>query len=212
MDFGAMNSCHDVLVNLEIGGMQDSVRAALISGLSPMEILQDLEAGMQEVGARFQRGEYFFSELIMAGETMKEAFKILKPLLESSQTKAKAKIVMGTIQGDLHDIGKDIVSTMLVSAGFEVHDLGIDVPPESFSAKVKETGANIVGVSALLSVTVPTVSKVAEAIKLGGMRERVKIIAGGAAMRPEYAANLGIDAAVNDAIEGVKIIKKWATS
>ena len=167
---------------------------------------------MQEVGARFQRGEYFFSELIMAGETMKEALKILKPLLESSQTKAKGKIVIGTIQGDLHDIGKDIVSTMLVSAGFEVHDLGIDVPPESFSAKVKETGANIVGVSALLSVTVPTVSKVAEAIKLGGMRDRVKIIAGGAAMRPEYAANLGIDAAVNDAIEGVKIIKEWATS
>jgi len=174
-----MSSCRDALVNLEIDKMQNTVRVALDSGLPPPEILKDLEAGMQEVGSKFQRGEYFFSELIMAGETMKEALKILKPLLESSQGKARGKVVIGTIQGDLHDIGKDIVSTLLVSAGFEVYDLGIDVPPNKFAEKVKETDANIVGVSALLSVTVPTVSKVAEAMKLEGLRNRVKIIAGG---------------------------------
>lgn len=205
-----MSSCRDALVNLEIDKMQNTVRVALDSGLPPPEILKDLEAGMQEVGSKFQRGEYFFSELIMAGETMKEALKILKPLLESSQGKARGKVVIGTIQGDLHDIGKDIVSTLLVSAGFEVYDLGIDVPPNKFAEKVKETDANIVGVSALLSVTVPTVSKVAEAMKLEGLRNRVKIIAGGAAMRRDYAEKLGIDAAVNDAIEGVNIIKDWA--
>jgi len=164
---------------------------------------------MQEVGSRFQQCQYFFSELIMAGETMKEALKNLKPLLESSRTKAAGKIVIGTIQGDLHDIGKDIVSTLLFSAGFEVHDLGIDVPPAKFAEKAKETDANIVGVSALLSVTVPTVSEVAEALSQKGLRSKVKIIAGGAAMRPEYATKLGIDAAVNDAVEGVKIIKDW---
>ncbi len=205
-----MSSCRDALVNLEIDKMQNTVRVALDSGLPPPEILKDLEAGMQEVGSKFQRGEYFFSELIMAGETMKEALKILKPLLESSQGKARGKVVIGTIQGDLHDIGKDIVSTLLVSAGFEVYDLGIDVPPNKFAEKVKETDANIVGISALLSVTVPTVSKVAEAMKLEGLRNRVKIIAGGAAMRRDYAEKLGIDAAVNDAIEGVNIIKDWA--
>lgn len=205
-----MSSCRDALVNLEIDKMQNTVRVALDSGLPPPEILKDLEAGMQEVGSKFQRGEYFFSELIMAGETMKEALKILKPLLESSQGKARGKVVIGTIQGDLHDIGKDIVSTLLVSAGFEVYDLGIDVPPNKFAEKVKETDANIAGISALLSVTVPTVSKVAEAMKLEGLRNRVKIIAGGAAMRRDYAEKLGIDAAVNDAIEGVNIIKDWA--
>jgi len=202
-----MSSCKDTLVNLEIDKMQDCVRSALDSGSSPIEILKDLEAGMQEVGLRFQQSQYFFSELIMAGETMKEALKILKPLLKSSQ--AKGKVVIGTIQGDLHDIGKDIVSTLLFSSGFEVHDLGIDVPPEKFAEKVKETGANVVGVSALLSVTVNTVSQVAEVLQREGLRDKVKIIAGGAAMRGEYVKRLGIDAAVNDAVEGVGIIKEW---
>lgn len=204
-----MTSCRDAIVNLELNKIQDTVREALDSGLSPVEILRELQEGMQEVGSRFQQCQYFFSELIMAGETMKEALKNLKPLLESSRTKAVGKIVIGTIQGDLHDIGKDIVSTLLFSAGFEVHDLGIDVPPAKFAEKAKETDANIVGVSALLSVTVPTVSEVAEALSQKGLRSKVKIIAGGAAMRPEYATKLGIDAAVNDAVEGVKIIKDW---
>jgi len=204
-----MSGCRDSLVNLEIDKVQDAVRAALNSGLSPLEVLKELQEGMQEVGSRFQQSQYFFSELIMAGETMKEALKILRPLLESSRTKAAGKVVIGTIQGDLHDIGKDIVSTLLFSAGFEVHDLGIDVAPAKFAEKVKETDANIVGVSALLSVTVPTVSEVAEALAHEGLRSRVRIIAGGAAMRPEYAEKLGIDAAVNDAVEGVKIIKDW---
>lgn len=204
-----MTSCKDAIVNLELDKIQDTVRQALDSGLSPLDILKELQEGMQEVGSRFQQCQYFFSELIMAGETMKEALKILKPLLESSRTKAVGKVVIGTIQGDLHDIGKDIVSTLLFSSGFEVHDLGIDVPPVKFAEKVKEADASIVGVSALLSVTVPTVSEVAEALSQKGLRSKVKIIAGGAAMRPEYAAKLGIDAAVNDAVEGVKIIKDW---
>jgi len=207
-----MSSCRDALVSLAVDKMQDCVRAALDAGESPAEILKDLEAGMDEVGLKFQRCEYFFSELIMAGETMKEALKVLKPLLELNEVKAQGTVVIGTIQGDLHDIGKDIVSTLLFSSGFEVHDLGIDVPPEKFMQRAKETRANIVGVSALLSVTVPTVAKVAEALKNGGFRDKVKIIAGGAAMRPEYAAQLGIDAAVNDAIQGVEIIKAWVKS
>jgi len=207
-----MTSCRDAIVNLELNKIQDTVREALDSGLSPVEILRELQEGMQEVGSRFQQGQYFFSELIMAGETMKEALRNLKPLLESSRAKAVGKIVIGTIQGDLHDIGKDIVSTLLFSAGFEVHDLGIDVPPAKFAEKAKETDANVVGVSALLSVTVPTVSEVAEALSQKGLRSKVKIIAGGAAMRPDYATKLGIDAAVNDAVEGVKIIKDWVDS
>ena len=207
-----MTSCRDAIVNLELNKIQDTVREALDSGLSPVEVLRELQEGMQEVGSRFQQCQYFFSELIMAGETMKEALRNLKPLLESSRAKAVGKIVIGTIQGDLHDIGKDIVSTLLFSAGFEVHDLGIDVPPAKFAEKAKETDANVVGVSALLSVTVPTVSEVAEALSQKGLRSKVKIIAGGAAMRPDYATKLGIDAAVNDAVEGVKIIKDWVDS
>ncbi|MEM2942060.1 MAG: corrinoid protein [Candidatus Bathyarchaeia archaeon] len=204
-----MVDCRDAIVNLEVGKIQDIVQEALGAGRPPMEILKELQEGMQEVGSRFQRGEYFFSELIMAGETMKEALKVLKPLLGSGRADAAGKIVIGTIQGDLHDIGKDIVSTLLFSAGFEVHDLGIDVPPSRFVEEAEEAGASIIGVSALLSVTVPTVSKVAEVLKEKGLRSKVKIIAGGAAMRPEYAEKLGIDAAVNDAVEGVEIIKGW---
>jgi 5-methyltetrahydrofolate--homocysteine methyltransferase len=207
-----MVDCRDAIVNLEVGKIQYIVQEALGAGRSPMEILKELQEGMQEVGLRFQRGEYFFSELIMAGETMKEALKVLKPLLGSSRSDVAGKIVIGTIQGDLHDIGKDIVSTLLFSAGFEVHDLGIDVPPAKFVEEAEKAGASVIGVSALLSVTVPTVSEVAEALTQKGLRSKVKIIAGGAAMRPEYAEKLGIDEAVNDAVEGVEIIKRWVKS
>lgn len=197
------------IVELKIEDIADLVESELEKGSSPNDLLNILGKGMEEVGLKFERGDYFFSELIMAGETMKEALKILKPKLEVSEFGRKGKIILGTIKGDLHDIGKDIVSTLLISAGFEVLDLGIDVPPKVFAEKAKSTNAKIVGVSALLSVTVPTLEEVDKSLKEAGIRDRVKLIAGGAAVREEYANKLGLDAAVNNAVEGVNIIKSW---
>ena len=202
-------SVKKAIVELKINEIVDLVKDELESGCSPTNLLNVLGEGMEEVGLKFEKGEYFFSELIMAGETMKEALKILKPRLEMVEFGKKGKIVLGTIQGDLHDIGKDIFSTLLTSAGFEVIDLGIDVPPKIFAEKAKKFNAKVVGVSALLSVTVPTLAEVNKSLKEQGIRDKVKLIAGGAAVRREYAKRLGLDSAVNSAVEGVNIIKSW---
>lgn len=197
------------LIELDINEIADLIKTELDSGSSPIDVLSALGEGMEEVGMKFEHGVYFFSELILAGETMKEALSFLKPKLEMVKSEESDKIVLGTIQGDLHDIGKDIVSTLLTSAGFEVHDLGIDVPPSVFAEKAKELSAKVVGVSALLSTTVPTLAEVNKSLDKLGIRDKVKLIAGGAAVRKEYAGRLGLDAAVNGAIEGINIIKSW---
>lgn len=181
----------------------------LKKGRDAFDLLTELRQGMEEVGRKFENSEYFLADLIMAGETMKKALEVLKPSLDSAKAQHVGKVVIGTIWGDLHDIGKEIVSTLLISAGFEVSDLGIDVRPDVFAKELRKSGAEVVGVSALLSTSVPNISKVVDAIGKVGMRDRVRVIAGGAALRKHYAAQLGIDAAVNDAVEGVEIVKSW---
>ncbi|MEM2029087.1 MAG: cobalamin-dependent protein, partial [Candidatus Bathyarchaeia archaeon] len=177
--------------------------------LDPMGIIEALRSGMDEVGRRFESGEYFISELVMSGEIMKRALEILKPYLKS-EGESKGKIVLGTIIGDLHDIGKEIIKTLLVSAGFEVHDLGVDVPPEKFVEAAKETGARIIGISALLSTSIVNTAEVIRKLREEGLRDKVKVIVGGAAARPWMVESYGLDAAVNDAVKGLEIIKGWA--
>jgi methylmalonyl-CoA mutase cobalamin-binding domain/chain len=172
-------------------------------------VLKELGKGMDEVGRKFEKSEYFLADLMMAGETMKEGLKVLKPNLKSGKVDYLGKVVIGTIWGDLHDIGKDIVATLLISAGFEVYDLGIDVMPKKFAEEAIKQEAQVVAVSALLSTSISSISKVVEELINFGIRDRIKVIAGGAVLRKEYAAKLNIDAAVNNAIEGVNIIKSW---
>jgi len=139
---------------------------------------------------------------------MKNVLSVLKRHLKA-ETGSEGKIVLGTIIGDLHDIGKEIVKSLLISSSFEVYDLGIDVPPEKFVEKAKETGTKIIGISALLSTSIANTADVVKALKEDGIRDKVKVIVGGAAARPWMVEKYGVDAAVYDAIKGLEIIKKW---
>lgn len=203
------NEIRDRLVNLEAGRVNELVKHALASGAKPFDILGALRKGMEIIGEKFERSEYFVSELIFAAEIMKSALEVLKPHLKAEEGVIRGKVVLGTIIGDLHDIGKEIIRSLLVSAGFEVYDLGIDVPPEEFVKKAKEVGADIIGVSALLSTSAPRTAKVVEELKKVGLRERFKVIIGGAAVRPWMIEKYEVDSAVCDAIEGLNMIKSW---
>lgn len=204
-----LGKLRQALIELEAVKSEELTKEALSSGLEPMKILDALRSGMEEVGRRFESREYFVSELVMAGELMKRTLNLLKPYLKA-EVEGGGKIVLGTIVGDLHDIGKEIVKSLLISAGFEVYDLGIDVPPEKFVEKAEETGARIIGISALLSTSIANTADVVKALKDAGIRDKVKVIVGGAAARPWMVEKYGVDAAVYDAVKGVRIIEKWA--
>jgi 5-methyltetrahydrofolate--homocysteine methyltransferase len=204
-----LNEITNGIVHLEYENVKKLVNSALEKDIKPLDVLEALRKGLEKVGEKFEKQEYFLSELIMAGEIMKDLLNILKPYLLSKTPKAKGKIVLGTILGDLHDIGKDIIKTLLISSGFEVYDLGIDVSPEQFVKKAKEVDADIIGISALLSTTVPTTAEVIKYLEKAKLRKKVKVIIGGAAVRKEHIKKYGVDAAVNDAMEGLNIIKAW---
>lgn len=186
-----------------------SVRKALEDGVDPYKILDSLRRGMESVGQLYERGEYFISELVYAGELMKEAIEILQPYFKVDKAATRTPIVLGSALGDVHDIGKNIVKSLLISSGFNVHDLGVDVAPDRFVEKAREVGAGIIGVSALLSTTTTVASEVVKALKKAGLRDKVRVILGGAAVRGWMIREFGVDAAVNDAIQGIKIIRSW---
>ncbi|NIM45543.1 MAG: hypothetical protein GTN80_07850 [Nitrososphaeria archaeon] len=193
---------------LEIEEIQTLVQRALDSGHTADKILDAIRKGADEVGRFFEEGTYFISDLVMAGQIMKTALEILQPHLKAGG-ESQGKIVLGTIEGDIHDIGKQIVKTFMASAGFEVHDLGVDVPAKKFAEAAKDINADIVAVSVLFSVAALNLESVVEEIRTAGLREKVKVIAGGAAARQEYINRFGVDAAVNDAITGMDKIRSW---
>jgi len=205
----------DCIVNLDLNGAVENTKKALESKINPMDVVsKGIVEGMNIVGEKFENGEYFLSELIVAGEIGKEVLKILDPHLraEKIQLKKLGRVVIGTVRGDLHDIGKNIVVMMLEAAGFEVIDLGADVPPEKFIEAVRQHGPNIVAMSALLTVTMPEMRNVIEELKKAGLRDKVKVIVGGAPVTEEYAKSIGADGYGETAVEGVKICKQWITS
>ena len=196
-------------------GAVENVKKALENKISPIEIVsKSIVEGMSIVGEKFEKGEYFLSELIVAGEIGKEITKLLDPYLKAEETRLEklGRVVIGTVRGDLHDIGKNIVAMMLEAAGFEVIDLGADVPPEKFVEAVKEHDANIVAMSALLTVTMPEMKNVIDELKKAGLRDKVKVIVGGAPVTEEYAKSIGADGYGETAVEGVRICKQWVTS
>ncbi len=197
------------LLEFEIDGIKDSVRKALDEGVRPLELVNILGDAMKEVGDKYESGEFFFSELIMAGETMKEAMEVLKPALTADDVQTKGKVVIGTVKGDLHDIGKDLVVSLLVAAGIDVVDLGVDVTKDKFVEGVKNENAEVVGLSALLSTTITYAKEVVDALKEAGVRDDVKVIVGGAAATDELAKEMGADACAADAVLGVRTIEGW---
>ena len=202
----------ELIIELEVDDIADAVKEALEDdGKDPFEILNALTKGMDEVGRRYEEKEYYLTELVLAGETMKEAFKILQPALAAADTsQEKVKIILGTVKGDNHDIGKNILGSLLLSSGFELYDLGMDVDENAIVDKVKETGASIIALSSLLTMTVEQIKVVDEALKTAGLRDKVKLIVGGAPLNMELAKQLGADDFAEDAVDGVKHIKKLA--
>jgi corrinoid protein of di/trimethylamine methyltransferase len=186
-------------------------RKALQAGIEPMMIIRKgLTEGMDIVGERFQTGEFFLPNLVIAASGMKQAMEILKPELESNQqaTDSLGTVVIGSVAGDIHEIGKSLVATMLSVNGFEVHDLGVDVANKTFVAKVKETGANILGLSALLTTTMTIQRQVINELEEAGVRDKVKVLIGGAPISQEWADTIGADGYAEDAIGAVELAKR----
>jgi methylmalonyl-CoA mutase cobalamin-binding domain/chain len=208
MDFEKLT---ELIIELEVDDIADAVQEALGEDKDPFDILNALTKGMDEVGRRYEEKEYYLTELVLAGETMKEAFTVLQPALAAADTSSdKVKIILATVKGDNHDIGKNILGSLLLSSGFELHDLGMDVDENTIVKKVKETGASIVALSSLLTMTVEQITVVHEALKTAGLRDKVKLIVGGAPLNEELAKKLGADDFADDAVDGVKHIKKLA--
>lgn len=201
----------ELVIELEVDDIADAVKGALDEGKDPFDVLGALTKGMDEVGRRYEAKEYYLTELVLAGETMKEAFAILKPALAASdKSEEKVKIILATVKGDNHDIGKNILGSLLLSSGFELYDLGMDVDEKTIVDKAKETGATIIALSSLLTMTVEHIKVVDEALKAAGIRDKVKLIVGGAPLNEELALKLGADDFAEDAVDGVKHIKKLA--
>jgi methylmalonyl-CoA mutase cobalamin-binding domain/chain len=208
MDFEKLT---ELIIELEVDDIADAVKEALDEKKAPFDVLNALTKGMDEVGRRYEAKEYYLTELVLAGETMKEAFKVLQPALAAvDKSKSKVKIILATVKGDNHDIGKNILGSLLLSSGFELIDLGMDVDEKTIVKKVKETGAKIIALSSLLTMTVEQIKVIHEALKAAGLRNKVKLIVGGAPLNMELAKKLGADDFAEDAVDGVKHIKQLA--
>jgi len=194
----------DSLISGDIEQTEALTEAALEAGVAAKEILdKGLIPGLDEVGRRFQEGEYFFPELLVSGEAMKKALARLKPALVKAGGATMGKYAIGTVKGDIHDIGKNIVIMMLEGNGWEVTDLGIDVPTETFVKVVREGDFHILGMSALLTTTIPHLAETIEALKAEGLRDKIKVMVGGVSVTPAYAQQIGADAYGKDAVDAV---------
>lgn len=202
----------ELIIELEIDDIADAIKEALdVDKIDPMVILGALTKGMDEVGRRYEAMDYYLTELVLAGETMKMAFEVLKPALAASDANPdRVKVIIATVKGDNHDIGKNLLGTLLLSTGFEVIDLGMDVEAKVIVDKVKETGAQIVGLSSLLTMTVDQIRIVHEGLVAAGVRDKVKLIVGGAPLNMELAKRFGADDFAEDTVNGIRHIKELA--
>ncbi len=186
------------------------VKEKLAAGEDPLKILETCRKGVEIVGKRFENKEYFLPDLIMASELMKEISEIIKPEIEKAgEVKRLGKVVIGTVKGDIHDIGKDVVTFMLDINGFDVYDIGEDVAPQEFVEKIKEVEPEIVGLSGLLTIAFDAMRETIEAIKAAGLRHKVKIMIGGGQVDERIKEYTGADAYGADAMAAVSLAKKW---
>ncbi|MDO8692124.1 MAG: corrinoid protein [Dehalococcoidia bacterium] len=185
------------------------VQERLAAGDDPLGIIEECREGMEIVGKRFEGKEYFITELIMAGEIFGDIMKKIEPALKGRKAETVGKIVIGTVQGDIHDIGKNIVSTMLGCSGFEVFDLGVDVPPEKFVEKIKEVGAPLVGLSGLMTTSFNTMKETVEAIVKAGLRDKVKVLVGGGPVNERVVEFVRADAFGKDVTTAIELSRNY---
>jgi len=199
----------DSIVNFDVEGVRSASLEAIELELTPRSVIDVMGKGMSIVGKKYEDGEYFVPELIMAGETMKEGLTVLKPYMTEELQATSGTVVVATVLGDFHDIGKNIFIMLLTTAGFRIVDLGIDVPAERIVEAIKNSGADIVGLSALLTTNLEQIPLVIDEIKQAGLRGEVKVIIGGATMTETLVKEIGADGYAKDAVIGVEICKKW---
>jgi methylmalonyl-CoA mutase cobalamin-binding domain/chain len=205
-----MSKLSTALANLEEEKVRTLVEQRVNAGSEPMSIVNELRQGMDTVGERYKSKEYFLSELIISGEIFKEAMAVVEPLLKAGKKgEPLGRIVLGTVKGDIHNIGKDIVATLLTAAGFEVYDLGVDVKTNMFIDKLVRTNAPILGMSGLLTPSFQSMKQTVDALKEAGLRDKVKVIIGGGIVTEQVGKYVGADAFTSDAAEGVEICKKF---
>jgi methylmalonyl-CoA mutase cobalamin-binding domain/chain len=205
-----MGNLAQALANLEEKKVYELIDKQIAEGVSPLDIVQECNDGMIQVGELFSEQKYFISQLIYSAEILKQVMKKLDPLLAGVQTAGggSGKVIIGTVKGDIHDIGKNIVITLLKGSGFDVIDLGVDVPTEKFVEAVKESGAKVLGLSALLNFTYPVMKEVVDAVNAAGLRDQVKIIVGGTPVNEQVREYSGADYYAMDAVAGVRICKE----
>lgn len=200
----------DAMVHMKEQEAVDIAKGMIQAGEDPLKILAACKEAMDTVGKRFEKGEFFLPELVMAGEMLRQISDIVKPLVKGGlETKRLGKVIIGTVEGDIHDIGKDIVVFMLDVNGFEVIDLGIDVPVKKFVDAIKESKAPVVGLSGFLTLAFDSMKTTVDAISKAGLRDKVKIMIGGGQIDDEVRKYTGADAYGLDAMEAVSLTKKW---
>ncbi|MDH5438091.1 MAG: corrinoid protein [Candidatus Bathyarchaeota archaeon] len=200
----------EAVMNYDVEGAVEASKEVIKTGSDPLKAIeQGLGEGLKIVGEKFGAGELFLPMLMIAAQAMKESLAVLEPALAKGVSrKVTGKVVIGTVEGDIHDIGKSIVAAMLTANGFEVHDIGCDVPTSKFIEKVKEVNPDIIGMSALLTTTMPKMTEVIDALKKEGLRGKVKVIVGGAPVSAAWAEQIGADTYGEDAMAAVDVAKK----
>jgi corrinoid protein of di/trimethylamine methyltransferase len=204
---------YDSVVSGDAKATQAITQEALADGADPLKLVNDyMVPAMDEVGRRFEANEYFVPELLISARAMKAALELIRPLLTARGDQPLGRVALGTVKGDLHDIGKNLVGSLLEGGGFEVIDLGVNVTPEKFIATVNEKQANIVAMSALLTTTMPAMKTTIDALKLAGVRGKVKVLIGGAPITQKYADEIGADGYSESAVGAVALAKKAVTA
>jgi len=211
VDKGLFQAMAQSIMDGEVEVAERLARQAVEQGIDPLEAInQGFVVGVNYVGEQFAQGEMFLPDLVLAGEAMKAAVAVLEPEMarRGAERQMLGKVVLGTVAGDIHEIGKTLVGTMLSASGFQVYDLGVDVPTETFVEKVRQVNADIVGLSALLTTTMARQREVIEALDEAGLRSRIKVMVGGAPVTASWADEIGADGHSEDAIGAVAVAKR----
>jgi 5-methyltetrahydrofolate--homocysteine methyltransferase len=208
-----LKQLYDAILEGNARAAKTVTETALAEGVDPQTLVsQYMIPAMDEAGRRFECNDYFVPELLIAARAMKASLELIRPLLAARGAEPVGRVVIGTVKGDLHDIGKNLVAAMLEGGGFEVNDLGVDVPPEKFVAMAQEKRANLVALSALLTTTMPSMRATVEALGRAGLRERVKVMIGGAPVTQKYAEEIGADGYSESAAGAVALARKLSAA
>ena len=190
--------------------LEGALREALGNGVPPVDILEKgLRKGLQQLGAKYEAGEYFLSELLYGASMIDQAMKLIGPSLKAEKLGTRGLIVLGTVRGDIHDIGKNIFRLIAEASGFEVDDLGVDVPPERFLEKIVQKMPAVLGLSSLLTTTMPEMKRTVGALRKAGVRDKVKVLLGGNSVTEVFGEEVGADAVALDAVQGVDLCRGW---